>query len=125
LATAREAEVNEQGKIEGIDIDRVSAWMAERTPLTRPLAFKLIAGGRSNMTFMVTDAAGRRFVLRRPPLGKLLPSASRFCAGGGGAERGCLSDGPPAGCCGVYVNALTARCGDCGGCGHCGGRIGL
>jgi aminoglycoside phosphotransferase (APT) family kinase protein len=75
LATAREAEVNEQGKIEGIDIDRVSAWMAERTPLTLPLAFKLIAGGRSNMTFTVTDAAGRRFVLRRPPLGKLLPSA--------------------------------------------------
>ena len=27
------------------------------------------------MTFIVTDAAGTRFVLRRPPLGKLLPSA--------------------------------------------------
>jgi aminoglycoside phosphotransferase (APT) family kinase protein len=75
LATAREAEVNEPGKIEGIDIERVSAWMAARTPLSLPLAFKLIAGGRSNMTFTVTDAAGRRFVLRRPPLGKLLPSA--------------------------------------------------
>jgi hypothetical protein len=66
LATAREAEVNEPGKIEGIDIERVSAWMADHTPLTLPLAFKLIAGGRSNMTFMVTDAAGQRFVLRRP-----------------------------------------------------------
>lgn len=27
------------------------------------------------MTFTVTDAAGRRFVLRRPPMGHLLPSA--------------------------------------------------
>ena len=27
------------------------------------------------MTFTVTDAAGRRFVLRRPPTGPLLPSA--------------------------------------------------
>ena len=35
----------------------------------------LIAGGRSNLTFVVDDAAGYRFVLRRPPLGRLLPSA--------------------------------------------------
>jgi len=61
--------------IEGIDIPKVTAWLAERTEITLPLTFKLIAGGRSNMTFTVTDAAGRRFVLRRPPLGKLLPSA--------------------------------------------------
>jgi aminoglycoside phosphotransferase (APT) family kinase protein len=61
--------------IEGIDVPRVTAWLAEHTEITRPLTFKLIAGGRSNMTFMVSDAAGRRFVLRRPPLGKLLPSA--------------------------------------------------
>jgi aminoglycoside phosphotransferase (APT) family kinase protein len=62
-------------RIEGIDIPKVSAWLAERTEIRLPLAFRLIAGGRSNMTFTVTDAAGRRFVLRRPPLGKLLPSA--------------------------------------------------
>jgi aminoglycoside phosphotransferase (APT) family kinase protein len=60
---------------EGIDAVRVTRWMAEHTDITEPLSFKLIAGGRSNMTFMVTDAAGRKFVLRRPPLGKLLPSA--------------------------------------------------
>ncbi len=62
-------------KIEGIDIPRVTAWLAERAEIAPPLQFKLIAGGRSNMTFVVTDAAGQRFVLRRPPLGKLLPSA--------------------------------------------------
>lgn len=61
--------------IEGIDVPRVTAWLAERTEIRTPLTFKLIAGGRSNMTFIVTDAAGTRFVLRRPPLGKLLPSA--------------------------------------------------
>ncbi len=61
--------------IEGIDTAKVTAWIAERTEVTGTLEFKLIAGGRSNMTFTVNDAAGRRFVLRRPPLGKLLPSA--------------------------------------------------
>ena len=62
-------------RIEGIDAPKVTAWLAERTEITAPLSFRLIAGGRSNMTFTVTDAAGRRFVLRRPPMGKLLPSA--------------------------------------------------
>jgi aminoglycoside phosphotransferase (APT) family kinase protein len=61
--------------IPGIDVERVSAWLSERTSISAPLNFKLIAGGRSNMSFVVTDASGRRFVLRRPPLGKLLPSA--------------------------------------------------
>ena len=61
--------------IEGIDNKNVTAWLAERVEVTPPLTFGLIAGGRSNMTFTVTDAAGRRFVLRRPPMGKLLPSA--------------------------------------------------
>lgn len=61
--------------IEGIDTERVAAWLGERTALSLPLAFQLIAGGRSNMTFAITDAQGRRFVLRRPPLGQLLPSA--------------------------------------------------
>lgn len=61
--------------VEGIHAERVSAWLAEHAAISLPLQFKLIAGGRSNMTFAVTDAVGRRFVLRRPPLGKLLPSA--------------------------------------------------
>lgn len=53
----------------------VTAWLGERTEIEPPLTFELIAGGRSNMTFTVTDAHGRRFVLRRPPMGPLLPSA--------------------------------------------------
>jgi aminoglycoside phosphotransferase (APT) family kinase protein len=40
-----------------------------------PLAFERISGGHSNLTYSVTDAAGRRWALRRPPLGKRLASA--------------------------------------------------
>jgi len=61
--------------VEGIDAVNVTEWMAERVEIEPPLTFDLIAGGRSNMTYTVTDAAGQRFVLRRPPMGKLLPSA--------------------------------------------------
>ena len=35
----------------------------------------MIAGGHSNLTYAVTDAAGSKFVLRRPPLGHVLASA--------------------------------------------------
>ena len=35
----------------------------------------MIAGGHSNLTFLVTDANGRRLVLRRPPLAHGLASA--------------------------------------------------
>ena len=40
-----------------------------------PLTFERIAGGHSNLTYRVTDVAGRRWALRRPPLGKRLGSA--------------------------------------------------
>src|SRR5262249_51575621 len=40
-----------------------------------PLEFTLIAGGHSNLTFKVTDAAGGGVVLRRPPLSHVLASA--------------------------------------------------
>lgn len=40
-----------------------------------PLRFVRVAGGHSCITFVVHDAAGRRIVLRRPPLGHVLASA--------------------------------------------------
>ena len=58
-----------------INEESVTRWIQERTEADAPLRFELIAGGRSNMTYTVTDAAGRKFVLRRPPMGPLLPSA--------------------------------------------------
>ncbi len=61
---------------EGIDAGAVTAWFETHAPgVTPPLSFSLIAGGRSNFTYAVDDSAGQRFVLRRPPLGPLLPSA--------------------------------------------------
>jgi aminoglycoside phosphotransferase (APT) family kinase protein len=60
----------------GIDEVPVSAWLADHVPdLIPPFSFSLIAGGRSNLTYEVTDAAGRRVVLRRPPLGHVLATA--------------------------------------------------
>lgn len=60
---------------DGIDADRVTAWLQERTELEAPLRFETIQGGRSNLTYTVTDAAGRRVILRRPPLHSVLQSA--------------------------------------------------
>jgi aminoglycoside phosphotransferase (APT) family kinase protein len=60
---------------DGIDVDDVTAWIRDRTELEAPLAFEVIQGGRSNLTYLVTDPAGRRVILRRPPLHGVLESA--------------------------------------------------
>jgi aminoglycoside phosphotransferase (APT) family kinase protein len=66
----------EGGAVEGIDIGRVQEWFAAHVPgVALPLEFSLIAGGRSNLTYSVTDAAGARYALRRPPLSHVLPTA--------------------------------------------------
>ncbi|MGH7857817.1 MAG: phosphotransferase family protein, partial [Candidatus Binatia bacterium] len=60
----------------GIHVENVTAWFGENVRGVKPpLRFELIAGGHSNLTFKVTDAAGARTVLRRPPLSHVLPSA--------------------------------------------------
>jgi aminoglycoside phosphotransferase (APT) family kinase protein len=58
-----------------IAADAVSAWLAEAAALREPIAYARIGQGRSNLTFLATDADGRRVVLRRPPHGELLASA--------------------------------------------------
>ena len=61
---------------DGIDRAGVEAWFAANVPGAEPpLAFERIAGGRSNLTYRVTDASGRGWALRRPPLGERLASA--------------------------------------------------
>lgn len=63
-------------RVQGIDVDTVSAWLVDNIDGARaPFSFDLIAGGRSNLTYRVTDADGTRFVLRRPPLGHVLATA--------------------------------------------------
>ncbi len=74
-ADLSEADVAE-GDLPGVDVEPVSTWLAANIDgAVAPFSFELIAGGHSNLTYGVTDAAGRRYVLRRPPLGHVLPSA--------------------------------------------------
>jgi len=61
---------------EGIDRAAVEAWFGQHIPSAElPLTFERISGGHSNLTYGVRDAAGKRWALRRPPLGKRLGSA--------------------------------------------------
>ena len=61
---------------EGLDPAAVERWFAAHVPeATPPLRYELLAGGHSNLTFAVTDAAGERWVLRRPPLSARLATA--------------------------------------------------
>ncbi|MFE4552503.1 phosphotransferase family protein [Streptomyces sp. NPDC056785] len=60
----------------GLDLDRLRGLLdAERPGLTHgPLTGRLIEGGRSNLTYAVTDGT-TRWVVRRPPLGHVLATA--------------------------------------------------
>ena len=61
---------------DGIDRAGVEAWFETHVEgVELPLAFERISGGHSNLTYGVGDASGRRWALRRPPLGKRLGSA--------------------------------------------------
>ncbi len=62
-------------EVDGIAVPQVTTWLQERTELEPPLAFHLIQGGRSNLTYRVEDRQGRRVILRRPPLHGVLASA--------------------------------------------------
>ena len=62
--------------INGIDVDNVTAWLDGHIDgIGGPYTFDLIPGGRSNLTFTVTDSAGTKVVLRRPPTGAVLATA--------------------------------------------------
>ena len=59
----------------GVEYDPLLAWLGERVEVVEPLTIEMIAGGRSNLTYKLTDAAGSSWVLRRPPTGHVLESA--------------------------------------------------
>jgi aminoglycoside phosphotransferase (APT) family kinase protein len=63
------------GAVVGLDAVAVTAWLADTVGMRGPVRFARIGQGQSNLTFLATDAHGRRLVLRRPPLGQLLASA--------------------------------------------------
>jgi aminoglycoside phosphotransferase (APT) family kinase protein len=63
-------------EIAGLDQQRVSAWLVEHIDgAVAPFTFDRIVGGRSNLTFRVTDAVNQQLVLRRPPTGQVLATA--------------------------------------------------
>lgn len=62
-------------ELAGLDLPALEAFFAARVPgFAGRLSAELIAGGRSNLTYLLTDGT-TRWVLRRPPLGQLTPSA--------------------------------------------------
>lgn len=57
-------------ELSGIQSSTLAPWLARNLPgAVPPFEYRLIAGGHSNLTFALSDANGRRWVLRRPPLG--------------------------------------------------------
>ncbi|MER5389143.1 phosphotransferase family protein [Saccharopolyspora sp. NPDC002686] len=63
-------------ELRGIDPDPTERWLRENVPgLRAPVEFSLISGGRSNLTYRVTDADGVVRALRRPPTGGVLSTA--------------------------------------------------
>jgi len=59
----------------GLDLARLGPWLADAVPgAGSELTATLIAGGKSNLTYDVTDGAGR-WIVRRPPLGHVLATA--------------------------------------------------
>jgi len=60
----------------GYDRPSVEAWIERNVDgLTPPLSWERLEGGHSNLTFVLTDAHNKRAVIRRPPMGELLPKA--------------------------------------------------
>jgi aminoglycoside phosphotransferase (APT) family kinase protein len=60
----------------GVDLDALRPYFARHVEgaRDRALTASLIAGGRSNLTYVIGDGE-REWVLRRPPLGHVLPTA--------------------------------------------------
>jgi aminoglycoside phosphotransferase (APT) family kinase protein len=62
--------------LDGLNLANVGAWLeANVDGAVGPFTAELIGGGRSNITYAVTGADGRRIVVRRPPLGHVLATA--------------------------------------------------
>ncbi len=66
------------GEPAGLRLGPLARWLASvGAPIDAvgPLSARLLPGGRSNVTYRLTDVHGSSVVVRRPPLGHILPSA--------------------------------------------------
>ncbi len=61
---------------QGLDTTVVAEWLASVSPdaVAGPFEASLITGGKSNLTYLVTDGV-HEYVVRRPPLGHVLATA--------------------------------------------------
>jgi aminoglycoside phosphotransferase (APT) family kinase protein len=59
--------------VPGLDLDKLADYLESKAPglITEPLRASLVAGGRSNLTYILNDI----YVVRRPPLGHVLATA--------------------------------------------------
>ena len=64
--------------VPGLDLDRLAVWFGDHIPgfgrSGQRLSAELIAGGKSNLTYVVTDDV-QEWIVRRPPLGHVLATA--------------------------------------------------
>jgi aminoglycoside phosphotransferase (APT) family kinase protein len=67
----------------GVAPGPLTDWFAATLDAAPPLRFERLAGGYSNLTFLVSDAAEGQWVLRRPPLGHVLATAHDMDREGG------------------------------------------
>lgn len=68
--------MNAQEPLTGIDVPKVEAWITEHAPeLVAPFRWTRLPGGHSNLTYRIEDQRGTSAVVRRPPMGELLPKA--------------------------------------------------
>ncbi len=60
----------------GLDLVPLTSWLDDACPglRTGELSAEIIAGGKSNLTYRLTDGT-QTWALRRPPLGHVLPTA--------------------------------------------------
>lgn len=60
----------------GLDLDRLGSWLAAEHPgmVAGELSASLIQGGKSNLTYELTDGV-RQWIVRRPPLGTIMATA--------------------------------------------------
>ncbi len=64
--------------VPGVDVTALARYLPEVLGDYAPgseLSARLLAGGRSNLTCLLSQPGGKRWVLRRPPLGHVMPSA--------------------------------------------------
>lgn len=69
-------ETHEAEAAPGLDLARLRPWFTENVPTARAdtLTATLITGGKSNLTYRLTDGESH-WILRRPPLGHVLATA--------------------------------------------------